>query len=69
MIHRPVESEPHAYLGGVCNKMNSPAFKAGGYTDHVHIPGMLSKKIALMKLMEQMKVHSSKWIKSKRKKL
>jgi REP element-mobilizing transposase RayT len=26
---------------------------------------MLSKKIALMKLMEELKAHSSKWIKSK----
>ena len=39
--------------------------KIGGYTDHIHILCMLSKKIALMKLMEELKSHSSKWIKTK----
>ena len=37
----------------------------GGYTDHVHILCKLSKKIALMNLLEELKSHSSKWIKSK----
>lgn len=39
--------------------------KIGGYSDHVHILCMLSKKIALMKLLEEVKSHSSKWIKTK----
>jgi REP element-mobilizing transposase RayT len=34
----------------------------GGYTDHVHILCKLSKKIALMKLVEEVKSHSFKWI-------
>jgi len=37
----------------------------GGYTDHIHILCMLSKKISLMKLLEEVKSHSSKWIKTK----
>jgi len=37
----------------------------GGYKDHIHILCMLSKKIALSKLMEELKAHSSKWIKTK----
>lgn len=37
----------------------------GGYQNHVHILCQLSKKIALMKLLEQVKVHSSKWMKTK----
>lgn len=65
LIHPPVEMELHAYLGGICNKLECTAIKVGGYTDHIHIRCMLSKKIALMKLMEELKSHSSKWIKSK----
>ena len=42
-----------------------PAFlKVGGYDDHIHILCMLSKKITLIKLMEEVKSHSSKWIKT-----
>lgn len=64
-IKAPVESELHAYLGGVCNKLQCTVIKVGGYVDHVHILCMLSPKIALMKLIEEIKSHSSKWIKSK----
>lgn len=64
-IHPPVEEELHAYLGGVCNRLECQTIKVGGYTDHVHILCRLSQKIALMKLLEEVKSHSSKWIKSK----
>lgn len=65
LIHPPVEEELHAYLGGVCNKLDCQSIIVGGYTDHIHILCKLSKKIALMKLLEEVKSHSSKWIKSK----
>ena len=65
LIYPPVELELHNYLGGVCNKMESQVLRVGGYTDHIHILCMLSKKIALMKLVEKLKSHSSKWIKTK----
>ena len=65
LIHSPVEAELHAYIGGICNKLDCPVIKVGGYTDHIHILCMLSKKIALMKLMEELKANSSKWIKIK----
>lgn len=65
IIHPPYELELHAYLGGICNNLECPTLKVGGYTDHVHILCMLSKKIALMKLLEEVKSHSSKWMKTK----
>ena len=64
-IHPPAESELHSYPGGICNNLGCQSIKVGGYTDHVHILCMLSKKIALMKLVEEVKSHSSKWIKTK----
>jgi REP element-mobilizing transposase RayT len=57
--------ELHAYMGGICKDMECTPIKIGGYTDHVHILCMLSKKIALMKLLEEVKSHSSKWMKTK----
>ena len=65
LITPPYEEELHAYIGGVCKKLECQPIKVGGYTDHVHILCMLSKKIALMNLLEEVKSHSSKWIKTK----
>ncbi len=65
LIHHPVESELHSYLGGICNQLDCQVIQVGGYVDHVHILCMLSKKVALIKLVEEAKSHSSKWIKSK----
>jgi putative transposase len=65
LIHPPVEAELHTYLGGICNHLGCSVLVVGGYVDHVHILCNLSRKIALSKLMEQLKSHSSKWIKSK----
>jgi putative transposase len=65
LIHPPFEGELHSYLGGICNELGSPPIKIGGYTDHIHILCMLSKKITLIKLLEEVKSHSSKWMKTK----
>ncbi len=59
------EQEMHSYLGGICKNLECNPIKIGGYTDHIHILCMLSKKIALMKLLEEVKSHSSKWMKTK----
>ncbi len=65
LIDSSIETELHAYLGGICNEMECHTLKVGGYTDHIHILCMLSKKIALVKLLEEVKKSSSKWIKTK----
>jgi REP element-mobilizing transposase RayT len=64
-IHDDIEEELFAYMGGICNRLGCTVLKVGGYRDHVHILCMLSTKIALMKLLEEVKSHSSKWIKTK----
>ena len=65
LIHPPVEKELHEYLGGICNNFECQVIIVGGFTDHIHILCMLSKKISLMKLLEELKANSSKWIKAK----
>lgn len=65
LIHPPFESELHSYLGGICKNLGCQPLKVGGYTNHVHILCMLSKNIALAKLLEEVKSHSSKWVKTK----
>lgn len=65
LIHPPVEEELHHYIGGICNQLDCQVIKVGGYVDHIHILCMLSKKVSLSKLVEEIKSHSSKWIKTK----
>lgn len=65
LIDESIENELHAYLGGICKNLECTPIKIGGYSDHIHILCMLSKKIALMKLLEEVKSHSSKWVKTK----
>lgn len=64
-IDESVENELFNYLGGVCKKLECQPIIVGGHLDHVHILCLLSKKIALVKLLEEVKSHSSKWIKTK----
>lgn len=65
LIQPPVEEELHAYLGGVLKQLDCPVLTVGGYTDHVHLLFMLSKKRALMEVVQKVKAYSSKWIKTK----
>jgi hypothetical protein len=65
LIYPPYEQQLHSYLGGICNELGCQSIIVGGYTDHIHILCLLSKKIALMDLVEKVKANSSKWIKTK----
>ncbi len=64
-IQPPFEVELYKYLGGICKNLDCQPIVVGGYKDHVHILFKLSKKITLMKLLEEVKSHSSKWMKTK----
>ncbi|HZK70940.1 MAG TPA: transposase [Clostridia bacterium] len=50
-------------MGGICNQFESTPIIIGGFYDHVHILCDLSRKVALMKLVEEVKSRSSRWIK------
>ncbi len=63
LITSAIENELFRYLGGLCNQLECTSIIVGGYVDHIHILCMLSKKMALMRLMEKLKSHSSGWIK------
>lgn len=65
LIDDVIGSELYNYLGGICKNLECSPLKVGGYNDHIHILCMLSKKITLVKLMEELKSHSSKWVKTK----
>ncbi len=65
IIDENIKDELFRYLGGICKNLECYPVIVGGHKDHVHILCLLSRKIALMKLLEELKSHSSKWIKTK----
>ncbi|MFZ1517826.1 MAG: IS200/IS605 family transposase [Ignavibacteriaceae bacterium] len=65
LISEEIEKELYSYIGGICKNLECYPIKVGGFYDHVHILTSLSKKIALMVLLEKLKANSSKWIKTK----
>ena len=64
MIDDKIKYSLYDYLGGICKKLECYPVRVGGYANHVHILCLLSKKITQMKLLEELKKGSSKWIKT-----
>jgi putative transposase len=64
LIIDSIEEELYKYIGGICKNLDCNPVIIGGYKNHVHILCLLSKKIALMKLLETVKTNSSKWVKT-----
>jgi len=60
-----VESELHAFLGGIARDCGCPALAVGGTEDHLHLLCSLSRTITLADLLEHLKTRSSKWLKTK----
>ena len=65
LIPMRFENEIHRYLAGICDRLECNPVITGGYTDHVHILCLLSKKIPLVNLVGHLKAYSSKWLKTK----
>ena len=65
LIDKDIKDELYNYIGGICKNLECNPLIVGGHKDHIHILCLLSQKIALMKLIEEVKSHSSKWIKTK----
>jgi putative transposase len=64
-IKKEEKNELYAYIGSVINDNQSIPIIINGVEDHIHILCIMSKNIALSKLVEEIKRHSSRWIKTK----
>lgn len=64
----PIQNEDkndlYAYMGSVIKDNQSIPILINGTNDHVHILCVMSKNITLAKLTEEIKRHSSRWIKT-----
>ena len=59
-----LREELYAYMATILrNNVDSTAIIIGGVEDHVHILCLLSRKFAIMNLIEEAKTETSKWLK------
>lgn len=65
LLDDAIQPEVFSYIGGVCANLECHPVKVGGYTNHIHALFLLSKKITLIKVVEEIKSHSSVWMKTK----
>jgi REP element-mobilizing transposase RayT len=64
-LDEKISSAVFQYIGGLCKALNCQPIVVGGYRDHIHILCLLPKDETFMKLIQLIKSHSSKWVKSK----
>src|SRR5688500_10855816 len=63
-IEPAVREKLHPYLATVARNADCECFRIGGESDHVHLAVRLSRTITMAGLIEDLKVTSSKWIKT-----
>ena len=63
-IDESVRPALYAYLATVVRNSKSECFRVGGVSDHVHLAIRLSRTMAVSELVEDLKLSSSKWIKT-----
>jgi REP element-mobilizing transposase RayT len=64
-IREKEKDDLYAYIGSIIKDNKSVPILINGVKDHIHILCIMSKNIALSKLVEEIKRHSSRWIKTR----
>ena len=64
VLNEEIQPKLYAYMAGILRKMECYSITIGGIEDHVHIACHLTKKHAPIKVLEELKKDSSKWLKT-----
>lgn len=64
-INNEDKKDLYAYIGDIIKENSSIPILINGTGDHIHILCVMSKNIALATLIEEIKRHSSRWIKTR----
>jgi putative transposase len=64
IIDQDIRNRLFEYMGGICKGLECNPIQIGGVDNHVHLLCTLSRKMAQMDLLEEVKKRSSKWIKT-----
>jgi putative transposase len=69
LILAEMEPELYAYIAAIHKNMACPLLDIGGTSNHLHILCRLERVVTVSKLLEEVKKSSSKWMKTKDKRL
>lgn len=64
MLEDEIRPKMHAYLASAINGSENICVRIGGVADHVHVAMFLSRVDSMARVIERLKVSSSKWIKT-----
>ncbi len=64
LIDDQIENDLYNYIGGICKDLECNPIQVGGHKNHIHLLCLLSRKIAQMRLVQEVKQGSSKWVKT-----
>ena len=65
VLDEAIRPEMHAYLASVLNRSENVCVRVGGVDDHVHVAMFLARTESVSRVVERLKVSSSKWVKTK----
>ena len=60
-----IQSDVHAYVGGILRELNATPIAIGGMADHLHLLIRLPADMTLADCMRVVKTNSSRWIKQR----
>src|SRR6187431_3097209 len=64
-IDKTIMPELYAYITSISTANGSYIHNIGGIDDHIHVLATLPRVLTMCGLVQELKQHSSKWIKSK----
>ena len=64
-IRRQELDQLFPYIAQVLKSMECYPIQVGGVENHIHVLSTMSKNISLARMMEEVKRHSSRWLKTK----
>ena len=60
-----INHELYLYIAKILQNHNCQSLRIGGTEDHIHILCVMAKNLSIGKIVEEIKIGSSKWIKTK----
>jgi len=64
-LDEEISSELYLYLSKILKNHNCNMLRIGGTENHIHILCEMAKNLSIGKIVEEIKISSSKWIKTK----
>lgn len=65
LLNDTIRPELYAYLASLLSNSENICVRIGGVTDHVHVAFFLARTETMARVVERLKIASTKWIKSK----